>query len=99
MNAIRQHEQDLDKLVEDARVKQFQDAGLAVPDYGLKYLCQTEHGTSRVLRYGYHRKNNPDNWTKPPIGQRPSLLWFGWRDDVNGRFLRFEEVTLIHGLH
>lgn len=99
MNAISQHEQDIDKLVEDARIKQFQDAGLMVPDYGKKYLCKTAHGTSRVLRYGYHRKNNQDNWTKPPLGRRVSLLWVGWRDDENFRFLRFEEVTTIICLH
>lgn len=98
MNAISQLEQDLDRMAEEARVKQFQDAGLMVPDYGVKYLCQTAHGTSRVLRYGYHRKNNQNNWSKPPVGQRPSLLWFGWRDDLNGRFLRFEQVTKIISL-
>lgn len=99
MSAISQHEQDLDRMVEEARTKQFQAAGLMVPDYGKKYLCKTTQGTSRVLRYGYHRKNHSENWTKPPLGRRVSLLWIGWRDDDNLRFLRFEEVTMIHGLH
>ena len=68
------------------------------PQAGGLYVCRLRAGTLRRCRYGYHRKNNQDNWSKPPVGQRPSLLWFGWRDDVNGRFLRFEEVTKIISL-
>lgn len=92
MTQLPQHEQDLAQRLEDARIQQFQSAGLMVPTYGEKYLCRLAHGTQRVLRYGFHRRNNPDNWKPPAEGQRPSLLWVGWRDDVNGRFVRHEEV-------
>lgn len=99
MNTISQLETDFDRLNEEARAKQFLDAGLVVPEYGLKYLCQTVHGGTRVLRYGYHRKNNSDIWSKPAVGQRPNLLWVGWRDDENWRFIRFDEVTSIQPIY
>jgi hypothetical protein len=49
-------------------------------------------GELRRCRYGYHRKNNPDNWNDPPEGSHPSCVWYGWRDHDNFRFIREEEV-------
>jgi hypothetical protein len=59
---------------------------------GKRYLCTTIHKSRRICRFGYHRKNNYKNWKKPPEGSFPKLIWVGWRDDKNGRFLRPEEV-------
>lgn len=59
---------------------------------GRLYLCRLRAGTTRRCRYGYHRKNNPDNWSDPPKGSRPSCVWYGWRDNDNFRFIREEEV-------
>lgn len=60
---------------------------------GRLYKCKTSHGAIRVCRFGYHRANNINNWSDPPEGERkPSMVWYGWRDDGNFRFLRPEEV-------
>lgn len=57
---------------------------------GELYICETIHGSIRIMRYGYHRKNNQDNWGILVI---PTCInWFGWRDHVNGRFVRPEEI-------
>lgn len=96
MNDVSDIERHLDEMNEKFRVAQFTDAGLPVPEHGKKYLCKTIHGSCRVLRYGYHRKNNPNNWRKPPLGMRTNTHWVGWRDDENWRFIRFEEVVEIN---
>lgn len=63
------------------------------PVAGKLYRCALKHGTSRICRYGYHRKNNDRNWGDPPADEcRPSCLWYGWRDHGNYRFIREEEV-------
>ena len=63
------------------------------PVAGKLYRCALKHGTTRICRYGYHRKNNDRNWDDPPAGScRPSCLWYGWRDHGNYRFIREEEV-------
>ena len=53
------------------------------PVAGKLYRCALKHGTTRICRYGYHRKNNDRNWDDPPAGScRPSCLWYGlsgWR--------------------
>ena len=55
-------------------------------------MCRLRAGTLRRCRYGYHRKNNPDNWRDPPDGSRPTCVWYGWRDHDNLRFIREDEV-------
>ena len=62
------------------------------PQAGGLYVCRLRAGTLRRCRYGYHRKNNPDNWDDPPEGSHPSCVWYGWRDHDNFRFIREEEV-------
>lgn len=62
------------------------------PVAGKLYRCSLKHGTTRICRYGYHRKNNDHIWYDPPGDSRPSCLWYGWRDHENWRFIRGEEV-------
>lgn len=55
------------------------------------YLCETIHGSIRLMRFGNHRKHNQDNWG--PLTVIPTNIdWFGWRDHINGRFVRPEEI-------
>jgi hypothetical protein len=64
------------------------------PVAGKLYCCVLTHGTTRICRYGYHRKNNDRNWSNPPAGSpSPSFVWYGWRDHENYRFIREEEVV------
>lgn len=85
----------LDDIIEQERVRLFVEAGLSVPEYGGLYDCTLRNGQRRLLRYGFHRKNSPDNWRTPAPGTMPSLVWIGWRDHQNYRFVRFEEIIAI----
>jgi len=77
--------------------------GGSAPVSGQLYECNMNDGQTRILRYGYHRKNNDKNWSDPPantwgkqpngdILAGPSFLWYGWRDHHTGRFRRPEHV-------
>ena len=66
---------------------------ITAPEAGKLYQCVLAHGTTRLCRYGYHRKNIDRNWGLPPTGMRPTCVWFGWRDNDNFRFVREEEVV------
>lgn len=69
------------------------------PEWGQLYKCRMIDKQVRILRFGYHRKNNDRNWSKPPAGQPlPSCLWIGWRDADNGRFVRPGEVVEFEAL-
>lgn len=62
------------------------------PVAGALYLCTTLHQTTRVCRYGFHRKRDPESWGKPPASGNKSVVWQGWRDHKSGRFIRDEEI-------
>jgi hypothetical protein len=59
---------------------------------GKLYLCKI-HGNERVLRYGDHRKNNDKLWTQ--IDGGVSVVWYGWRDHKNYRFIAEKEIDYI----
>jgi len=64
------------------------------PVAGALYLCATVHGTNRLCRYGFHRRRNSARWDVPAHAEGPaSIIWHGWRDHENGRFLRHDEVV------
>jgi hypothetical protein len=62
-----------------------------VPVAGKLYIGRT-HGNTRILRYGYHRRNNDKIWGELTVIPT-SVSWVGWRDHLNFNFLRPEEVA------
>lgn len=67
---------------------------------GELYLCKLKNGNKRVLRWGFHRKNNDRNWTEPegrgnPCANVSSMLWYGWRDHESLVFLRATEISAV----
>lgn len=78
------------------------------PEFGALYTAVLFDGRTRILRYGYHRKNNLNNWSRPELWGRqpdgnyiagPSCVWVGWRDHESLRFYRPEQVVSYDRLH
>ncbi len=65
---------------------------------GKLFFCHTIYNTTRVMRYGYHRKYNPDNWGELTVIPT-NVIWVGWRDNKNGRFYREDEILSWEETH
>lgn len=63
------------------------------PAVGKLYQCKTTNGTVRVCRYGFHKKRDNANWGNHGLAGSKSILWVGWRDHENGRFIRKNEIV------